>query len=202
MLTLLSCRSIYLDVFLQRFLSNSSGKLLDLGGKRFRRRGKFDLSSLGFDLTVINPDILALPDYVGYLSDFLIPESYIDNVLCTEVLEYCSSPSELIADIKTVLKPGGFLFLSVPFLHKVHGDHRDDRFRFTPSCLEHLCSGFRDVKIYPMGGLISVTADFIISSTKIPVSLRLLLSKLMSLYIRHESSSMTCTTGYFVVARL
>lgn len=202
MFSVLSSRRLYLDFLLQKHLQFSTGLLLDLGGKRLRRRGFFDPSSLNCEVTIINPQLEALPDYVGYLSDYNIPDSYFDNILCTEVLEYSSSPSALIHQMKRVLKPGGHIFLSVPFLHRMHGDSQYDYYRFTPSSLEYLFSDFHDLKILPMGGFLSVVSDFLIGSTRVPPLLRIFLSQIMRLFIRHERQSLSLTTGFFVIACL
>jgi SAM-dependent methyltransferase len=60
-----------------------------------------------------------------------------DLVLCTETLEHVARPARVLAELARVLKPGGALALSVPFLHPVH-QAPHDYFRYTPHGLEHL----------------------------------------------------------------
>ena len=53
-----------------------------------------------------------------------------DVVLALEVLEHIATPERAIAEIARVLRPGGLLVLTVPFMFGVH-DFRDYQ-RFTP----------------------------------------------------------------------
>ena len=200
---LYSCRRRLLDQLLFFYLMDCSGYLLDLGGKRYNSRGKFSSAHLRSNTIVINTDASALPDYVGEITDFDIPESYFDYVLCLETLEYVLSPETLLSAVKRVLIPGGYLFLSVPFMHRLHGDDHFDMFRFTPAFLSHILSDFSEVQIIPMGGPYSVVVDFIISSQKVPFILKVLLSKFMKLTLSFPSknSSPSVTTGFFIVAK-
>lgn len=59
----------------------------------------------------------------------------IDTVLMTEVLEHAHRPGELLREIRRVLKPGGVLFLTVPFLWPMH-ELPYDYHRFTPIALK------------------------------------------------------------------
>ena len=42
------------------------------------------------------------------------PPNHIDVVVCTEVLEHCESPYQVLQEIHKILKPNGTLILSVP----------------------------------------------------------------------------------------
>ncbi len=77
----------------------------------------------------------------------------VDHVLATEVLEHCPAPAVVIAEIHRVLRPGGHLFFTVPFLWPLH-DVPHDEYRYTPFALERLLrdAGFVDIAIRPLGG--------------------------------------------------
>jgi SAM-dependent methyltransferase len=53
-----------------------------------------------------------------------------DSVLCTEVLEHCENAEQLMFEMNRVLKPGGFLFFTVPMFIEHHEAPFDLR-RFT-----------------------------------------------------------------------
>jgi SAM-dependent methyltransferase len=53
-----------------------------------------------------------------------------DSVLCTEVLEHLKHPDTAIREMSRVLKPGGNLIVSVPFIHELH-EQPVDFSRFT-----------------------------------------------------------------------
>jgi len=45
-----------------------------------------------------------------------LADASVDCVLFTEVLEHIPNPEEILMEIKRILKPGGRLFLTVPFM--------------------------------------------------------------------------------------
>lgn len=59
----------------------------------------------------------------------------IDSVLLLEVLEHVGDARAVLAEIARVLKPGGLLLLSVPFLYPLHDAPHDHR-RYTAPGLE------------------------------------------------------------------
>ena len=59
-----------------------------------------------------------------------VPGGSYDTVLCSEVLEHVADPAAALAEIRRVLKPGGQLVLTVPFLGRLH-EEPHDYYRFT-----------------------------------------------------------------------
>ena len=83
-----------------------------------------------------------------------------DVVLCTETLEHVARPERVLSELRRVLKPGGTLALSVPFLHPVH-QAPHDYYRYTPYGLRHLLAGagFGAVEITASGGYFTYLGD-------------------------------------------
>lgn len=82
-----------------------------------------------------------------------LEDGSVDSAMATEVLEHCPDPDAVLAEIARVLRPGGVLFFTVPFLWPLH-DVPHDEYRYTPFALErHLeKAGFTDRRILPHGG--------------------------------------------------
>jgi SAM-dependent methyltransferase len=83
-------------------------------------------------------------------------DEQFDFVICTQVFEYLPEPALAVAEIKRVLRTGGFLFLSAPsiFLR----DNAQECWRFLPHGLQHLLREFSSVEITPEGN--SLTGFF------------------------------------------
>jgi SAM-dependent methyltransferase len=62
-----------------------------------------------------------------------------DTVLLTDVLEHIAQPAPLMAEIRRVLKPGGMLIGSVPFLYRLH-EEPHDHFRYTVHTLRRFAA--------------------------------------------------------------
>jgi SAM-dependent methyltransferase len=87
-------------------------------------------------------------DYIGDLcarNDCLKSESF-DHVVCTEVLEHTLRPFDAIDEIFRILKPGGHLFLTVPFNFRIHGP-LPDCWRFTEHGLRSILDRFDLIKL-------------------------------------------------------
>ena len=63
-----------------------------------------------------------------------VRDGSVDTVLSTEVLEHVPDPQALVVEMARVLRPGGKLLLTVPFIQPLH-ELPSDFYRFTPSSL-------------------------------------------------------------------
>jgi SAM-dependent methyltransferase len=95
--------------------------------------------------------------FVGDIQNMsMIPAVTYDSALCLEVLEHIPYPLLALREIYRILKPGGVLVLSVPYLSRIH-DQPYDYSRFTIYGLRLMLteSGFNVLEIVPKGGLLS-----------------------------------------------
>lgn len=107
---------------------------------------------IGLDLEV-NPIHRNQPDIVWIEGKIPLADESVDSALCTEVLEHIPDPDRFLTEVARVLKPGGTLVFTVPFLWPLH-EVPYDNYRYTPFSLQrHLtCAGFRKIDIWATGG--------------------------------------------------
>lgn len=165
------CRPSTLDIYgnrrlllraLRGALSNFCGKLLDVGcGYQPYRSLLLSPHSrvtdyIGMDL----PDNIYQPPELAWDGRVIpLPDANVDSVLLTEVLEHCPDPASVLRETIRVLKPGGFMFLTVPFIWPIHTVPHDE-FRYTPFALRRLLeqAGFQNPVIEATGGRHAVLA--------------------------------------------
>jgi SAM-dependent methyltransferase len=85
-----------------------------------------------------------------------------DAIICKEVLEHVRDPGQAVSEMHRVLKAGGALLCTLPFLHPYHGKKGDlpDFWRFTEEGVAELFSCFSSVEIERAGGAMFVLRAF------------------------------------------
>lgn len=154
----------YVDEFyfsrVQELKAGSS--ILDLGGHKSHKRGRFDIEK--YPLRVIYANLVAdkKPDIQCDGAQLPTSSEAFDVVICSEILEHVSEPSLVLQEVYRVLKPDGCLLATVPFLFRVHGDPYDYN-RFTDYYWRSLLkkTGFFDISIEKQGSFYTVMVDFL-----------------------------------------
>ena len=155
-------RRYYVDAFFIRQASRLSGRVLDLGGTKIRKRGRFDIENYGLTVQYANlvPD--KRPDFLCDAAAIAVRREAYDAVICAELFEHVRCPEIVLREVHRVLKPAGTLLITAPFLCRIHGDPHDfGRYtgHFWQETLEEI--GFDEVVIEPQGLFFSVMADFL-----------------------------------------
>ena len=111
-------------------LPPTSHAVLDLGCGERRLQG-----AVRCDIVIAPPGIRADAARLPFKS------RTFDLVLVTAVLEHVPHPSRVVREIHRILRPGGLLYVEVPFLEGFHADP-DDFQRFTFRGLDILLRRF------------------------------------------------------------
>ena len=122
----------------------------ELGGYRHLFKGRVlnagagnrDISPL-IDGELVNQDIVeglhpGPIDIWSPLHDIPVGDGHFDAVICNAVLEHVMNPEEVMAEFARVTRPGGVLYLGVPFMQPEHKDPTDGQ-RYTADGLRELC---------------------------------------------------------------
>lgn len=90
-----------------------------------------------------------------------------DTIVCTEVLEHVYDFMAIIHECHRVLKKGGRMFCSTPYMFPEH-DKPDmpDYWRFTRQALENMYQNFEHIEIIPCGGREKAPVGYVVIATK------------------------------------
>ncbi len=145
----LAGKDLYSD--LRELLPTLEGRVLDVGcGDK----------PYGVWLNSEKAKHIGIDVYPGSQVDFTIKpgdswsfeNSYFDAVICTQVLEHVANLNETIHEINRVLKPGGLLLVTVPFMYNQHGAPDDYR-RLSIYGIRNLFERhYNIIQVKPQGG--------------------------------------------------
>jgi len=141
--------------------------LLDLGCGTRPFRDLYERCAtlcIGTDVPFSQHDMSAVDVYsIAHALPF--GDAVFDIVLCTEMLEHVPDPEAVLSEIQRVLKPGGCLIMTTPFLVPLH-EEPYDFFRYTSHGLRHLCAraSLEIGLITPFAGLTGVVISFLVQA--------------------------------------
>ncbi len=157
-----SVRRRLLDADLEGLRDRMRGSVLEIGCGRTGRRGRFqppvDESESWTYLDIrreVEPTVIADVACLPFRSEAF------DAALCLEVLEYVPCPEGALSELWRVLKPGGTLIVSTPFLHRA--DTPTDSWRFTEYGLRLMVkgAGFEIESVVSQGAALAVAANIL-----------------------------------------
>jgi SAM-dependent methyltransferase len=125
---------------------DASAKVLNVGaGGRTAEVVDSVRRARGFQVISLDIDLQRGPDIVADITNYSSRTEY-DVVVMIEVLEHVVSPQAAISNVHHLLKPGGRLILSTPFLFPLH-DCPMDYYRYTKFGLRRLLEEFADITV-------------------------------------------------------
>lgn len=116
--------------------------IYDIGSKG--ARGGYAFGKPPQNATIVCVDIEDA-DGVDLVADahnlYMVEDNSVDFVTSVSVLEHVRYPQKVVKEMHRILKPGGIIYINVPFLFPFHADP-NDFYRFTYKGIDILCEDF------------------------------------------------------------
>ena len=122
---------------------HGNGPLLNVGSKN---RG------LGENVIYLDIQPSRFVDIVGDIHDLPIKSEVIKGIIATAILEHVHSPDRAVEECHRVLRAGGGIYASIPFMYGYHADPTDFQ-RYTHKGIKHLFSEFQLVEVVKTRGI-------------------------------------------------
>ncbi len=90
-------------------------------------------------------------EVVGDAHHLPFTDNAFDAVICETLLEHVPEPARVINEMRRVLKPGGKIYVMMPFMFNFHAAP-NDFYRFTHRGLEHRMQGFQKEMLKVIAG--------------------------------------------------
>ncbi len=148
-------------IYLKPWLMERKGSILEIGcgAQPYRNFLPHSCAYQGLDWENSEEYFgYSAPDTIYYKGGrFPFVDSSFDNLFHTEVLEHIYDYKLFLSECHRVLKPGGKMFVAIPFQARYHYIPYD-YWRFTPAALDKLLinEGFQHITILPRGTDITV----------------------------------------------
>lgn len=144
----------YVDHFYETLGGQISGEVLDVGAGSNNRAELKAITDGISSYIALDIEFEESLDVVGDGANLPFENGSFDTVVLSEVIEHVPVPDlpRIANEVYRVLKPGGVLLASTPFVYPQHGP--PDYARHTPQSVEELfhAAGFDDVVVYTGGG--------------------------------------------------
>jgi SAM-dependent methyltransferase len=140
-------------------------RVLDLGssaGSYARREFGSARNRLANASVHVSVDVNASvrPAVVGDAQSLPFASESFDVILANNVIEHLREPDAGVAEMRRVLRPGGTILYTIPFLYPVH-EAPHDYVRFTAHGLRQLFREFSEVDVQARGGWFSTVAQLV-----------------------------------------
>ncbi|MEM6945798.1 MAG: methyltransferase domain-containing protein, partial [Pseudomonadota bacterium] len=145
----------------------SDAKVLDVGGSMRGALADFagavetlDINDIEDNHNLFRPDILG--DVCSPFPDWM--SGRYDAVIALAVIEHVYDPPAAVANFRLALRPGGKLFLYVPWIWRYHAPRSlvfQDYQRLSRDGMAYLLRDFEGVTLYPLRGKYSSIANLL-----------------------------------------
>jgi len=143
--------------------------------------------------TDIIADAMALP----------FKDASLDCVLASELIEHLKYPFLFVDEVERVLKLGGCVIITIPFMFQQHADPFD-YYRFTPEALKVVFQRFNHVEIMVQGNRSHVISDLLTTAFRpypILFPLRIFNHLLVWVWSVSPKRVSTAPSGFILIGR-
>ena len=134
---------------ISRLAPSLKGKILDIGcgEKPYRALFQNVTDYIGMEFDTLDNRNRSAADIFYTGGEFPFPDNSFESAIATEVLEHIFNPDQFLGEINRVLKPGGKLLLTCPFVWDEHSQPLDYA-RYSSFGLTHLIQkhGFKIIQ--------------------------------------------------------
>lgn len=136
-------------IYLQKFLPAVDGPVLEIGSKDYGNTSSFRNVYTQNEYVGIDMEDGKNVDHVVDLVAGVGPlkERHFGLAICCSVLEHVTRPWVMAENITRLIRPGGVLYMSVPWVWRYH-PYPDDYYRFSFKGIKELFPGFAWDQIY------------------------------------------------------
>lgn len=116
--------------------------IYDIGSKN--SRGGYAFGNLPKDAKIVCVDIQdgAGVDLVADAHNLhMVENNSVDLIINVSMLEHARYPQKIVKEMYRILKPGGIIYINVPFIFPFHADP-SDFYRFSYKGIDILCEDF------------------------------------------------------------
>ena len=123
---------------IRSFAPRITGKTLDVGcGQKPYEHFFVTSEYVGIEIDTAENRLIKKADYYYDGVTFPFENGDFDSVICNQVLEHVFNPHQFLTEISRIIKNGGHLLLTVPFIWDEH-EQPNDYARYTSFGLRHL----------------------------------------------------------------
>ena len=130
-------------IYLKTLVPSVDGPILEIGSKDYGSTSSFRDTYRGVEYVGLDMEPGPGVDIVADLTmgTGTLPVEHFALGICCSVLEHVRKPWIMAEHITTLIRPGGTLFMSVPWVWRYHA-YPDDYFRFSWRGIEELFPAF------------------------------------------------------------
>jgi len=109
-------------------------------------------------------------DVVADARDLPFKDGSVDLIICDSVLEHVPQAYQAIKEMSRVVKPGGYVYVTIPFLYPFHASP-NDYYRWTLEGIKEEFKNFKLVKAGMRGGPMGALQGVLMHMLALPLSL-------------------------------